>query len=344
MTPIEHQAVTAAVATWLALLAAFALHLEIPWWSGLSAWIVISADQHAVLWKGIHQAVGTILAAVVGYVVALHIQGFTAMQILFIIFFASLGIYMRHVSDTPQAWLIGTLLVLTLIVESIINPAALFTTAVFRSYEILTGTVTAAIVALTLGEWRPRDAPPPVELAATSPTPTPHDDRTLALTSLFGGVVTIVILIVWDRFDIPNVIPVLISVVVVFTTDIRSMRATAFDRAAGCVLGGGAGVLAVALGIQSLVTWSLVLLLGLYLAGIVHNSGKPHATAGTLAGAVFILAMVGGDGPQSSLLPTVDVVIGITIGSILVWLFLLLATPWVRFRAPITSAREQRPD
>lgn len=339
---IEHQAVTAAFATWLALLAAFALHLDIPWWSGISAWIVISADSRAVLRKGFQQAVGTVIAAVFGYLVALQIQSFMTLQILFIIFFASLGIYKRHMSNAPQAWLLGTLLFLTLIVESIIDPAALFTTAVYRSYEILTGTTVAAIVALTLGQRRPRAAPTRAEVATTEPTPTPYDHRTLVLASLFGGAVTVVILVIWDGFDIPNVIPVLISVVVVCTPDIGSMRATAVDRAAGCVLGGGAGILTVATGLESLLTWSMVFLMGLYLAGTVHNSGKPHAIVGTLAGGVFIFAMVGGDGPQSSLLPAIDVVFGITFGSILMWLFLLLVTPWVQSRELTTRAREPR--
>lgn len=48
------------------------------------------------------------------------------------------------------------------------------------------------------------------------------------------------------------------------------------------------------------------------------------------SGAVFVLSMVSGDTPQGSLLPAIEVVFGITIASILMWLFLLGAEPWIR--------------
>lgn len=302
MTANTQLALTAAVATWLAILAAFALELEIPWWSGLSAWIVISADRHQVLVKGCLQVTGTVLAAVIGYVIAVRIEGFILLQLLFIVFFASLGIYMRHTSKAAFAWLLGTLMVLTLLVESIVNPTAIEIVAIYRCYELLTGTIVAALVAATVATWQERKNTAGAPASVAPPLAPPQDERRIAHVSLFGGVATAVILIVWDAFDIPSVVPVLISALIVISPDIAGMRRTAVDRALGCLVGGGAGILVVSFGSESIWIWSLVLLAGLFLAGTVHLSGKPHAAVGTLAGVAFIIAMVGSGGPQTDLL------------------------------------------
>lgn len=341
MTHFEHQALTAAVATWLAILAAFFLHLEIPWWSGISAWIVISTEERAVLKQGVQQGIGTIVAALIGYVMALQSQGFVALQVLIIIFATSLGIYMRHTSSAPLAWLLGTLLFLTLIVESIIDQAALLTTAQYRTYEMLTGTTVAAVVAATLGKWRSGASPTSTSSFGASPGRKRPDERTLSHVAMFGSAATIIILVTWDTFDIPNVIPALISVLIVSVPNISSMKAVAVDRAAGCVLGGVSGIFVVAMGMQWLWAWSLALLLGLYLAGLLHKSGRPHETVGTIAGVVFILATVGGDAPQTTLLPAINVVFGITLASVLLWVLLLAVEPWVRKRPPTNEAGEK---
>ena len=77
------------------------------------------------------------------------------------------------------------------------------------------------------------------------------------------------------------------------------MRALAWKRIAGCIAGGG--------------------------AGNFHHTGRPYAMAGTLAGIVFMLVTLGNGAPQNSLKLPVDVVVGITLASVLLTLLLQLA-------------------
>lgn len=325
MTARRYQALTAAVAAWLAIIVAFALHLEIPYWSGITAWLVTSVDRKDVLQKGIGQVVATVIAAFVGYGLATTTEGSVALQLVTIVFVIAFGTWKRHTGAAPLAWIMSTLMVMVLLVESIISPASVGTVAIYRSYEMLTGVATATIVAFAFRFQYRRTARK--EEARVAP---PRSDRGIAFASLFAGFASIVILIVWDAFNIPSIVPVLISVIIVSGPDMKAMRALAWERVAGCIAGGGAGLLVVGLSIQSLWIWSLLLLAGLFVAGNFHHTSRPYAMAGTLAGIVFMLAVVGAGAPQNSLQLPIDVVVGITLASVLLALMLQLAEPWVR--------------
>jgi uncharacterized membrane protein YgaE (UPF0421/DUF939 family) len=75
MTVDFRQSLITGVSCWLATMAAFALHLDNPWWAAISAWVISSPDKSAFWQKGIMRILGTIAGCVLGYELAAQLEG-----------------------------------------------------------------------------------------------------------------------------------------------------------------------------------------------------------------------------------------------------------------------------
>lgn len=139
--------------------------------------------------------------------------------------------------------------------------------------------------------------------------------------------------VVWRILELPNLkqmaIPVgAVMAVPVLTGDVARNRAAVLRRAAqrvaGCGLGGGIGLLLLALPLaDAFVPWLLLLMAGAA-AGVQVQSGRHGiSVAGAQATIAFILTLVQGAGPPASLVPTVDRLAGM-LGALLLMLIATL--------------------
>ena len=65
--PRANAALRSAVATTLAVLVALALHLDNPWWAGISGVVLVQSDRAATLARSVDRVIGTMIGATIGF-------------------------------------------------------------------------------------------------------------------------------------------------------------------------------------------------------------------------------------------------------------------------------------
>lgn len=109
------------------------------------------------------------------------------------------------------------------------------------------------------------------------------------------------------------------------------------QRVAGCGLGGGAGLLLLLLPMDSLVPWLLALMAGAWLGMLVQSGRHGVGVAATQAVVAFILTLVQGQGPPTSLEPALERLAGM-LGA----LAMLLAAMLLFGPTPLQEGRPAR--
>src|SRR5262245_56668170 len=146
----RQQMVATAISCWLAAVAAFALHLENPWWAAISAWIIGNPDRSALLQKGILRIFGTILGCVIGLQVTGFFVGEAVGQILILFLLGFVMNYMKSVGAFGYAWVVGSVATLLLVSASITSTTSLIDVAFYRAAEISCGVLSVFITDLFL--------------------------------------------------------------------------------------------------------------------------------------------------------------------------------------------------
>ena len=139
--------------------------------------------------------------------------------------------------------------------------------------------------------------------------------------------------VVWRVLELPNLSQMAISVgammaIPALTDNAAHNRTAVLRRAAlrvvGCGLGGAIGLLLLALPIaDSFVPWLLLLLAGVGIGVQVQSGRHGVGYVGTQAVVGFILTLVQGPGPPTSLAPAVDRLAGM-LGALLLMLIATL--------------------
>src|SRR5260370_18118591 len=107
MTVDFRQSLITGVSCWLATMAAFALHLDNPWWATISAWVISSPDKSAFWQKGIMRILGTIAGRVLGYELAAQLEGSPVAQPISFFLLGFGAAYLRFRSNFGHPGSIG---------------------------------------------------------------------------------------------------------------------------------------------------------------------------------------------------------------------------------------------
>ncbi len=307
----RHGIITA-VSCWLATLAAFAMHLDNPWWATMTAWVIAHPNPGQIWQKGMLRIGGTIVGCVIGFLLAASTAGRPLLQLAALFLVMVAGTYMRFRSDFEYAWTLGTVSVLLLISVSFDAPNSLDQAAHFRAYEIIWGVVSAALCPLLLSPLLrlKKQRAPALQLTANL-----HGEHAEILRlAIIGGVAVVAIAVIWSAFDLPSLTQSMITSVLVLNRDLTSSRTRAQFRIVGCLIGGAVGLICVPFVAGSFAVWSVILLLGVAIFAKLHLSEHRWAYVGTQGGIAFIMAMVSSNGPPESVLPVINRLTGITIG------------------------------
>jgi uncharacterized membrane protein YccC len=90
-------------------------------------------------------------------------------------------------------------------------------------------------------------------------------DRATALRlATIGGVATMLIPILWSRLYLPSLSQIVITSLVVLDRDAASTHFRALLRVLGCLAGGAFGLLTILFGTDSFLTWSVMLVGGIF--------------------------------------------------------------------------------
>jgi uncharacterized membrane protein YccC len=315
----RQQMVVTAITCWLATLAAFALHLENPWWAAISAWVISSNDRSALLQKGVLRIFGTILGCVIGLQLTGFLAGDAVGQILLLFLLGFAANYMRSAGTFGYAWVMGSVAMLLLVSGSLVSTTSLIDVAFYRGAEISCGvlSVFATDLFLSLGTV----AKTASKASGKASQSVSQEDR--IVISLAGGLSAVGIPVLWLALNLPELSQSLVTALVTLDRDFTHTRARGSLRLLGCFAGGALGLLFVSLGVNSFLWWSAALIFGLALFAGLHLSDSPWAYAGTQGGVAYIVSLVTGNGPPNSLAPVTNRLAGMTVGVLVTFAVLL---------------------
>ncbi len=318
-----------------AVLLAFTLHLDDPWWAGISAVSIVQADAHATMARAVERMVGTVIGAAVGLLLA----PLVAWHLPFVIACAAvagLTVYAQERTARSYAVLLGGVTALLVLFGTLQAPGQALHLAVYRSLEVTAGIVAATLVSQIL---RPATA----ATAASAGKPGVFGrpiDRELLGYALTGGIAIALIPVIWTGLDLPGVGQTPITAFVVLTALRSDPYLKALARLAGCCLGGLYGILAVRLVADAFIPWLVCLSLGIYLAGFLQHGRGDASYVGHQAAIAIVLAMVTGPSASAVLLPAIDRLVGIVGGIVIVALVVALTGPLqMRFFSKTSSSQ-----
>jgi uncharacterized membrane protein YccC len=317
----------------LSVLAALYLHLDNAWWAGISGFIVSQATSAASFKKGLQRIGGTAAGAAVAFVAMRWIAYDHVACYLFLLICTFVGVLGFEVSRNGYAWLLSAVTADMIVLMSLLQPTQTLHAAVYRTAEVAIGTVVAMLLTFMLAD----DAPD----ARLDPAPEPPGfagaDAPALLHAARSGVSVMLIPLVWSWLNLPafgaqmGVTAIVVSAVPALGTPPSILLSTVVTRAlhriVGCLIGGVAALLCLVAPLTTFLPWLLALAGGVYVATHIQSSARGISYVGTQISIVFIMTLVQGFGPPSSIWPGVDRFAGIMIGLMVLLVVSLVLWP-----------------
>ncbi|MEO1191020.1 MAG: FUSC family protein [Pseudomonadota bacterium] len=310
MQPETRQALITALATVSAVLVAIWLELPDPWWAAISAFVVSHADRYRLLSKGIMRVVGTIAGAFVGYELALWTEGALVLQCIVLFLVGFFLTRERFRSSYSYAWIMGMMVITMLLFVSIMEPPALRAFAHSRVVEIALGVSLSTL----LNAFLSGAVHEPPDFAKGPKAPLLSLNR----IGVLAGCTAVAIPLVWSWLELPSMIQVAVTVLVMLDRNILASERRVRLRILGCLCGGSVGLAVVSLELNSLLLWGAAFFVSLFFFARIHHGEGPWAYFGTQGAFALILTFVTGSGPPDSILPVIDRFAGIGCGVVLV--------------------------
>ena len=134
--PRGNAALRSAMATTLAVLVALALHLDNPYWAGISGVVLVQSDRAATLARSVDRIIGTMIGAVIGYVGA----GLAEDHLAFLTLaggFTAFTLYGQERAEHGYAVLLSGITMVLILFGSLATPGKALDLAIYRGLEIL---------------------------------------------------------------------------------------------------------------------------------------------------------------------------------------------------------------
>jgi uncharacterized membrane protein YccC len=316
--PRARQAALPALVVVLATLAASALHLPNPWWAAMSGFITTQATREGAVRKGALRLVGTVAGAAAALAAVDWLTYDPALCCLALFAVAAVGMLGVVVSRHGYAWQMGAITFAIIVLLALDDPEGAFATAVFRAAEVAVGVAAAVLAAVLLA---------PDGAAAPAPAPGWTDllgrQWPAVLHAVRSGIAVAVLPIAWSWFDLPALTSMTMTVVSILAApvlpshpldDAARIIDKSVKRLLGCCVGGGLAVVLLAWPLDSLPAWLAALFAGVWLSGWLESSARGIGYVGIQAGMAFVIVLVQGQGPPTSLIPAVNRFAGIVLG------------------------------
>jgi uncharacterized membrane protein YccC len=312
-----------ALASVLSILVAMILHLDNPYWAGITAISITLPDISSSIARSIDRCLGTVIGAAVGYFGAHFVADHLVFQ--FIIAGAvAFGIYGMERTAHGYAVLLGAVTVILVMFGSLEAPDSALKLAVYRSMEIMVGVAVSCFIGLA--------SAPSAQASFVSPKPGifagPVDEKMLA-TAITGGIATASIPQIWESLQLPGLDQTPITAFVILVAMHREPTWTALNRVVGCVIGGAYGLLCLRLVDDNTLLWLLLLFFGLYIFSHIKHGNAELSYSGHQAGVATILSMVQGLLPSPDILPAISRLVGMIGGIVVVLVAAALIEPLV---------------
>jgi uncharacterized membrane protein YccC len=295
----------------LSVAAALALRLDDPWWAAISGFISVQVSRPGSIKRGVLRITGTAVGAALGFFVAPwlaydHVA--CAMVLVIVVALAVLGVML---SPHGYAWLFAGITAVMVLLMSLDDPTAALNVAFYRTAEVALGTISALFVALLLGS----DDAGAVEREPPGWTDLLGANWPAVLHALRSGIAVALLPFLWSWLQLPDLSQMAITVTAVVAIPSLSddplshgdkIATRGLQRMLGCLFGGLTGLAVLALSITEFLPWLLVLTAGVWVGTHVQASERGVGYAGIQGTVVFIMTLIQGDGPPTSILPGID--------------------------------------
>jgi uncharacterized membrane protein YccC len=290
------------------------------------------ATQPASIARGILRIGGTLVGALSGFLLSSVATYDHVACVLALFAVAAVGTLGGLIARHGYAWLTSGITASLVVTGSLIDPANALNIAFFRAIEVSLG-VLAALLAATL-------LLPPESAGVPAPGPGWHElldaQWPATLHAIRTGIAVALVPVLWTAFGLPGLSQIVVTTVAVMavpsSTAGSAMHREAIEKRAvhrllGCLLGGGAGLLLLALSFSHLVPWLFVLMAGVWVGAHVHFSQRGASYVGTQAVVAFIVTLSQDFGPPQSVLPGVDRFVAMLGGLGILWVLSLILWP-----------------
>lgn len=324
------QCIVAALVVPLATSLALLFQVESVWWAAISGFMAIMSTGAASVRRGILRLVGTVCGAGLGFVAARWLPYDHFALSLYLGAMTMLGVIGMQVSPHGLAWLFAAITSSLVLLMGLNDPLQVPIVAFYRVFEVAIGVTAAMVVANVLEDWH-----------ADPPAPMPGWRHLLGaqwpalLHGMRAAICVVVVLYAWIWIDLPDVSQMAITVAAVMAAPVvadtglstrHQVAERALHRILGCLLGGVAALLCLALSVTSFCWWLTMIGGGIWMCMHIQTSKRGVGYVGTQAGIVFIITLIQGSRPPASIMPGIDRFAGITGGlgillivSLLLW-------------------------
>jgi uncharacterized membrane protein YccC len=322
----------ASLAVALSVTAALAMRLYDPWWTAISGFISVQASRPGSIKRGILRITGTVAGAAVGFFITPWIAYDHAACSIFLVVVVALAVLGIMLSPHGYAWLFTGITAVMVVLMSLDDPTAALSVAFYRIAEVSLGTMAALLVAWLLGsdEAGAAERVPPgwTDLLGANWPAVQH--------ALRSGIAVALLPFFWNWLQLPNLSQMAVTVTAVVAIPSLSddpvnpgaeIARRGLQRLLGCLFGGLAGLAVLALSITEFLPWLTILTAGVWVGTHVQASKRGVGYAGIQGTAVFIVTLVQGDGPPTSILPGIDRFAGIMCGLVVLLAISLLLAP-----------------
>ncbi|MCS3900007.1 putative membrane protein YccC [Bradyrhizobium japonicum USDA 38] len=329
----SHHCSRVALAVTLAVVVALVLRVDAPWWAAISAFVSTQATAPASLRRGALRIVGTAIGAAAGLLLSPWLIEDQVALSLALFVASSIGVLGLQVSLHGYAWLLGAVTCDMVLLATLDDPTSALSVACNRTAEVTIGTLAAILVSHLLSP-RENHAPPRPQAPGWSDllgaqwASTQH--------AMHAGLGVMLVPLAWSWLQLPNFSQAAITVAAVMAVPVlsdddaanrESITARGTHRILGCLIGGLAGLAVLVVSFENFLPWLAALAIGVWIGAHVQASARDIGYVGTQGAVVFIMTMVQGSGPPSSIIPGIDRLAGITGGLLIVQIVAILLAP-----------------
>ncbi|KTD25778.1 p-hydroxybenzoic acid efflux pump subunit AaeB [Legionella lansingensis] len=143
-------ALRTAIAAVSAIFIAFALHLDRPYWAGMTVVITSNLYVGSIIDKAILRVVGTIIGVSIGFLLARMVANSLFLYLVVNLLLISVAVYYYNFSSHAYSWLLGALGAFFVVAQLAINPEEAFYIALWRPIEIGLGVLVSAAAAFCI--------------------------------------------------------------------------------------------------------------------------------------------------------------------------------------------------
>jgi uncharacterized membrane protein YccC len=341
--PRAREPLKAVLSVLLAVTVAAALRLDDLSWAAFSGYMVMRADIAESIPRGLMRVAGTVGGGLVALLLAPTVADTPVLLMLGLFVVSWIGTFQALTSRYSYAWLFFGLTAGMVMTESLAAPGNVVHFAGTRVAEIVVGTGSCLVVAgLFAAAGAPAGTGTPRNPASISPFTGVRDalrdawlreHGPLLAHSTRAALAVGLLPLVWRWFSIEDFSQTAVTSYVVMIVPAAAVlerrHSTIYERMAhrtlGCLLGSGTAIVCLSVFSNAMLPGILALCVGIWIGYHIQIGNEGIGYLGTQFVLGFLITFIQGPGPVASILPGLERLLGILIGSamlcalILVW-------------------------